>query len=75
MTTEPTSFVSSWQRLTPVGRLQLLGSLRLIPETYPTCDDLVKLDEEVVDSCCRSFDVVRAVCCGCDARVFEIEWT
>lgn len=68
-------FVSSWQRLTPVERLQLLGSLRLFLETCPACDDSVELDEEVVDSCCRSFDVVRAVCRGCDARVFEIEWT
>lgn len=68
------SFVESWERLTAVERLQLLGSLRLFLETCPACDGAVELDEEVVDSCCRSFDVVRAVCRGCDARVFEIEW-
>jgi len=67
--------VPSWKRLSPVERLQLLGSLRLFLETYPACDGSVELDEEVVDSCCRSYDVVRAACRGCDARVFEIEWT
>ncbi|WP_049898276.1 hypothetical protein [Halococcus agarilyticus] len=67
--------VSSWGTLTPVERLQLLGSLRLFLETCPACDGSVALGEEVVDSCCRSYDVVSAVCRGCDARVFEIEWT
>lgn len=69
------SFVPSWKGLRPVERLQLLGSLRLFLETCPACDGAVELDEEVVDSCCRSYEVVRAVCRGCDARVFEIEWT
>ena len=69
------SAVSAWERLSPVERLRLLGSLRLFLETCPACDGSVELGEDIVDSCCRSYDVVRAACRGCDARVFEIEWT
>lgn len=69
------SRVSSWRQLTPVERLQLLGSLRLFLDSCPECDESVELDEEVVDSCCRSYDVISAACRGCGARVFEIEWT
>jgi hypothetical protein len=69
------SHISSWEELTAVERLQLLGSLRLFLDNCPECDGTVELSQEAVDSCCRSYDVISAACRVCGAHVFEVEWT
>ncbi|WP_281193554.1 hypothetical protein [Halorubrum sp. F4] len=62
-----------WSELPTAGRSELLGSLRLFVETCPTCDGSVTLDTTVVESCCRTYDVLAATCDACDARLFEAD--
>ena len=60
------------QRPLPV-QAELLGVLRLFLDTCPTCDGEVSLSQDVVESCCRSRDVVAATCRECDDRLFEMD--
>lgn len=60
-----------WTSLPLPLRGELLGGLRLFLETCPTCDGTVSLDRRVVESCCRSYDVVAATCEECGDRLFE----
>lgn len=62
-----------WSELSTARRSELLGSLRLFIETCPTCDGSVTLDTTVVESCCRTYDVLAATCDACDARLFEAD--
>lgn len=62
-----------WDRLPLAHRSEILGSLRIFLERCPTCDGSVTLGQEVVESCCRSYDVVAASCNDCGARLFETE--
>ncbi|MFB6161238.1 MAG: hypothetical protein ABEJ61_08690, partial [Haloferacaceae archaeon] len=62
-----------WVDLDVDRRSALLDGLRLFLETCPACDGPVTLDETVVESCCRSIDVVAATCADCGARLFEVE--
>lgn len=52
-------------------RGQLLAGLRLFIERCPSCDGPVEFGEDVVDSCCRSYEVAAATCADCGARIFE----
>lgn len=64
---------NDWHEL-PVGyQGELLGGLRLFLETCPRCDGEVSLDHQVVESCCRSYDVVAATCDACGDRLFEAD--
>lgn len=54
-------------------RADLLGVLRLFLERCPGCDGSVTLSLDVVESCCRTRDVVAATCTECDARLFEMD--
>ncbi len=51
----------------------LLGVLRLFLEQCPACEGSVALSQDVVESCCRSRDVVAATCLDCDTRLFEMD--
>ncbi|UWG50766.1 Uncharacterized protein AArcCO_1460 [Halalkaliarchaeum sp. AArc-CO] len=62
-----------WTAVPVAHRGELLGGLRLFLETCPRCDDVVSLDQQVVESCCRSYDVVAATCDGCGDRLFEAD--
>lgn len=62
-----------WASLSARSRGQVLSGLRLFLERCPSCDGPVTVDQSVVDSCCRSLDVVAVTCEGCGARVVEIE--
>jgi len=68
------SRVEGWSDLPLSHRSELLGGLRLCLERCPVCDGDVVLEETVVESCCRSIDVVASTCRDCDARLFEAEW-
>jgi len=63
----------AWSGLSVEGRGQVLNGLRLFVERCPACDGPVTADHEVVDSCCRSIDVVAVSCEECGARLFETE--
>lgn len=62
-----------WETRRIRERGRLLHGLRLFLERCPTCDGSVALGQGVVESCCRSVDVVTVTCVDCDARLFEIE--
>lgn len=64
---------AGWNGLSTAQQSELLGSLRLFLETCPTCDGSVTLDTTVVESCCRTYDVLAATCDACDARLFEAD--
>lgn len=64
---------SEWT-LRPLSvQAELLGILRLFLDTCPSCDGEVLLSQDVVESCCRSWDVVAATCLACDDRLFEVD--
>jgi hypothetical protein len=62
-----------WARRPLPVQAELLGVLRLFLDTCPTCDGEVSLSQDVVESCCRSRDVVAATCRECDDRLFEMD--
>ena len=63
----------AWDDADPAVRGQLLAGLRLFVETCPACDGPVRFGQEVVESCCRTVDVVAVTCEDCGARLFEID--
>ena len=64
---------SSWKRLDLRQQSSLLSGLRLFLEQCPSCDGPVTLNKEIVESCCRSANVVAATCQECSTRLFEAE--
>jgi hypothetical protein len=54
-------------------RTKLLGGLRLWLDQCSVCDGHVDLNEDTVESCCRSVDVIEASCTSCGARIFEAQ--
>lgn len=65
--------LAGWESTTPPQRGQLLNGLRLFLEECPSCGGPVDFGQEVVESCCRSVDVVAVTCDACEARLFEME--
>ena len=72
--TELSERIPDWQNLAPAEIARVLMSLRIFIEQCPDCDGSVQVEEEVVESCCRSYDVIASACQDCDARLFEMEW-
>jgi hypothetical protein len=66
---------ADWERRSPMERSQLRAGLRLFLATCPECAGPLALDEEIVESCCRSIGVIAVTCTECDAQLFEIEQT
>jgi hypothetical protein len=64
-----------WGETDPVDRGAILGGIRLFLERCPVCDGPVRFGQEVVESCCRTHDVVAVTCEDCDARLFEVQVT
>jgi hypothetical protein len=64
---------SDWSELPVEQRSHLLSSLRIFLERCPECGGRVAMEEETVESCCRSWEVVAGACRDCDARLFEID--
>lgn len=62
-----------WPSIGVKPRGQVLSGLRLFLERCPSCDGPVTADQSIVESCCRSLDVLAVTCQECGARVFEIE--
>jgi len=65
--------VDQWDDIAPQVRGQLLAGLRLFLETCPACDGPVRFGQEVVESCCRTHDVVAVTCEDCASRLFEVQ--
>ncbi|MFB6255092.1 MAG: hypothetical protein ABEI06_10840 [Halobacteriaceae archaeon] len=62
-----------WETLSVQDKSKVLNGLRIFLEQCPICNGLVTVDQEVVESCCRSIDVVAVTCQDCNARLFEAE--
>lgn len=69
--TELEARLDGWQTLGLQQQSQLLYALRLFLEECPECTGTVALEEDSVESCCRSIDIVAASCQECGARIFE----
>lgn len=63
----------AWRDLPLAYRSQVLAALRLFVERCPDCGGRVALGDEVVTSCCRSWNVVAATCRDCGARLLEVD--
>ena len=72
--TELNERIPNWSELTPTEIVRVLMSLRIFIEQCPNCGGPVQVGEKVVESCCRSYDVIASACQDCDARLFEMEW-
>jgi hypothetical protein len=64
----------AWSDLPLSHRSEVLGGLRLCLDRCPVCGGDVVVHQDVVESCCRSVDVVAATCESCDARLFEADY-
>ncbi|MFC4405848.1 hypothetical protein [Haloarchaeobius iranensis] len=64
--------LDDWETMPVAYRSELLAGLRLFLDRCPTCGGDVAFGTDVVESCCRSYDVVAANCVDCDARLFEV---
>jgi hypothetical protein len=73
-TTELSERFPGWAEFSSTEIARVLMSLRIFIEQCPECDGPVQVNQEAVESCCRSYDVVASACQDCDARLFEIEW-
>ncbi|EMA51249.1 hypothetical protein [Halococcus salifodinae] len=72
--TELSNRSPTWDELRPAETARVLMSLRVFIEQCPECNGPVQVEQEVVESCCRSYDVIASACQDCDARLFEMEW-
>ncbi len=63
--------LAGWQALDLREQSQILYGLRLFIEECPECKGVVAVEEDTVESCCRSVDIVAVSCQECGARVFE----
>ncbi|MFP8953289.1 hypothetical protein ACLI4Z_10000 [Natrialbaceae archaeon A-arb3/5] len=61
-----------WDRFTPQQQSQLANGLRAFVEQCPDCGGTIELDEETVESCCRSHEVFAITCNDCEARILEV---
>ncbi|RDI70183.1 hypothetical protein [Halopelagius longus] len=64
----------SWKKMTFAEKARILMSLRVFLEKCPACEGDIRLEDDVVESCCRSYDVIAASCTACDSQLFETEW-
>lgn len=72
--TELNKRVPSWSNHAPAEIARVLMSLRIFIQQCPDCGGPIQVEQEVVESCCRSYDVVASACQDCDARLLEMEW-
>lgn len=68
------SYVPRWLELDLTARSNLLSGLRAFLEDCPSCNGELELGERVVESCCRSIDVVAISCTDCGQRILEMEY-
>jgi hypothetical protein len=67
-------WVAAWAQLAIGARSQLLGGLRIFIDECPDCGGPVVASREVVESCCRSHEVVAANCEECGSRLLELPY-
>ncbi|MGM0718442.1 MAG: hypothetical protein ACQET5_15015 [Halobacteriota archaeon] len=65
------SWLDEWTEYTPREKGKILNSLRMFLEVCPTAEGGVRMNEELVESCCSSSTVIAVVCEETGERVFE----
>ncbi|ELY35984.1 hypothetical protein [Natronorubrum tibetense] len=66
-----TDWAPEWDAQTPETKGQVLNGLRMFLETCPGAGGEISMDEEVVESCCSSHDVIAVTCDETGERLFE----
>ena len=64
---------TNWERLPEADRRGLLVGLRVFLDSCPDCEGVLSLSRDTVESCCRTYELLRYGCDGCGAQLFEIE--
>ncbi|NHN61239.1 MULTISPECIES: hypothetical protein [Halorussus] len=62
-----------WDDLPVTNQSRVLSGLRVFLDECPDCGGDVTVEQETVESCCRTMDVVAVSCSACDARILEVE--
>ena len=64
-----------WDRLTVTNQSRVLSGLRIFLDACPDpdCRGEIAMEQETVESCCRTMDVVAVSCAECDSRLLEVE--
>lgn len=62
-----------WDRLTVTNQSRVLSGLRIFLEKCPDCGGDIAMEQETVESCCRTMDVVAVSCADCESRLLEVE--
>lgn len=64
---------SRWQSVPAKQRIDILRSLRSFQETCPNCGGPIVAGEEVVESCCASYEVISVGCADCGTHLLELD--
>ncbi|MFC7078884.1 hypothetical protein [Halorussus caseinilyticus] len=62
-----------WESLTVTNQSRVLSGLRIFLDACPDCGGDIAMEQETVESCCRTMDVVAVSCSECDSRILEVE--
>jgi hypothetical protein len=65
------SRMPQWRQFDAETRGRILNGLRMFLETCPSTGGDVRLNEDVVESCCSSHKVLAVTCVDTDERLFE----
>ncbi len=63
-------YVSGWEQLNQFQQSEVAAGLRVFLDTCPDGGN-VKLEENIVESCCSTHDVVSVVCAESGDRLLE----
>lgn len=62
-----------WDDLTVTNQSRVLSGLRIFLDACPECGGDIAMEQETVESCCRTMDVIAVSCADCDSRILEVE--
>jgi len=63
---------TDWGAILPAQRVAILRALRSFLDVCPMCGGDVRMTEDTVDSCCRSWDVLAVRCGDCGEHFLEL---
>jgi len=62
-----------WDALTVTNQSRVLSGLRIFLDACPDCGGDITMEQDTVESCCRTMDVVAVSCSECESRILEVE--
>lgn len=65
-------WIPNWDAYPLEPKSTVVSGLRAFAETCPDCEGKIELDQEIVESCCRTHEVYAVTCNDCEARLLEI---